>query len=297
VTEELLTKKSLVEKYLAESRQCLSAFSFVNIFSWQNFFTFEFKEIDGNLCIFARNESGMFLYLPPLGKEISPQAVEDAFAYMAEYNQGSGVTRVENAGLNQLAFFDKAHYDYIPKAYEYCYAKNEVASLQGNRYKSQRSAYNQCVKRYFSQYVPFELGMLEDCGKLYQKWAEERKCKNDEDIYTHMLEENARVHRLVTRYYQELNLVGRVVIINDEIKAYTFGFALNEEMFCVLFEITDLAVRGLSAYIFREFCSDDVLSKYSWINVMDDFGLDNVKKTKASYYPSALVPSYGIGIR
>jgi len=82
-----------------------------------------------------------------------------------------------------------------------------------------------------------------------------------------MLEENRGVHELVMRYYNQLGLIGRVVLVEGQVKAYSFGFPLGGNMFCVLFEITDLDIKGLPVYIFREFCRDEVLEQYQFINV------------------------------
>jgi len=294
VIEELFKKKSLVEKYLAESKYCLSAFSFIHIFAWQDFFTFEFKEIDGNLCVFAKDELGVFQYLPPLGKSISAKAVEESFAYMQECNGEGGITRIENAEFSHLDYFSKQEYDFFNKGYEYCYYKKDIMNFRGNKYKSKRAEYNVCVKQNACQYLPFDMEMLEECGHLYWMWMNNRQARNNDTVYKQMLQENQRVHRLVMRHYKDLDLVGRVVVIDGEIKAYTFGFPLSTQMFCVLFEIADLSVEGLAAYIFRGFCRDEELSQYQFINVMDDFELKNIKEVKMSFRPMLLFPSYGI---
>ena len=39
--EELIDRKLLVEEYLSQTTNTLSAFSFVNIFAWQDFFEFD----------------------------------------------------------------------------------------------------------------------------------------------------------------------------------------------------------------------------------------------------------------
>ena len=74
--------------------------------------------------------------------------------------------------------------------------------------------------------------------------------------------------------------------------AYTFGYPLNEQTFCVLFEIADLFCSGLGVFIFREFCRDAALTPYKFINVMDDFELNNIQRTKDSYRPVVLFPCY-----
>lgn len=291
--DQLLQQKTRVEQYLNEHRNHLSVSSFINIFAWQEFFQFDFKIIDGCLCVFAQNPVGCFLYLPPLGQNVNPRVIEACFDIMEKTNRGSGVTRIENVGVNQLPLFPEDRFSSFNKSYEYCYYREDIAALRGKLYKSKRSAYNQFVRAYVSHhYAVYETGMLTECTALYRRWAQGRRKIYADDIYGHMLQENEKVQELVLRYHQPLGLIGRVVTVNGEIKAYSFGFAVHEDMFCILFEIADLSVKGLPVYMFRAFCDDPAVRRYKFINVMDDFGLENIRTTKMSFHPSVLLPSY-----
>ena len=85
----------------------------------------------------------------------------------------------------------------------------------------------------------------------------------------------------------------RVVRIDGEIRGYTFGYPLNADTFCILFEVTDLSIKGLAQFIYREFCKK-LMGTYRWINAMDDSGLENLKRVKQAYHPIQLIPSYNV---
>ena len=87
-----------------------------------------------------------------------------------------------------------------------------------------------------------------------------------------------------------LGITARIVKIDNEIKAFTFGYKLNKDTFCILYEITDLTVKGVAQFIFRVFCEE--LKDYKYINIMDDSGLENLKVVKLSYHPVRLIPGY-----
>lgn len=292
--EQLLSQKPVIERYLHQASGSLSAFSFTNIFAWQDFFEFDLKVLHGHLCVFAKNSAGCFLYLPPLGRGDASLAVDACFDIMEGINGESGVTRVENVGIDLLPLFSTEKFAHYKKGYEYCYYRDDIAALRGNAYKSKRSSFNRFAGRYRYDYLPYEEGMLAECMALYEDWAHERERTYPEDIYGHMLRENRKVHETVLRYFRPLGLTGRVVRVDGKIRAYSFGFAVNPEMFCVLFEIADLDAKGLAVYLFREFCRDASLRPYKFINVMDDFGLDNIRQTKMSFRPSVLLPMYTI---
>lgn len=295
MTTELLNKRTLIEGYLGQKSSPLSTRSFPNIFLWKDFFRFDLQIIDGSLCIFARDVLGCFLYLPPLGAHVSHRAVEACFDVMRQENKGSGISRIENAGENDLPLFPTQRFSFFKKDYEYCYYRKDIAGLKGNTYKSKRSSYNQFKKRHVCQYLVYQKEMREACARLYQQWAAARaKCFAGDEIYLQMLEENARVHRLALQYAEGLGLVGRVVFVGGELKAYTFGFEVNPDVFCVLFEIADLEMSGLPVFIFREFCDDPAVRGYRFINVMDDFAMEGVRRTKMSFAPSVLLASYTV---
>jgi hypothetical protein len=117
-----------------------------------------------------------------------------------------------------------------------------------------------------------------------------RKAKSSDPVYIKMLEDGFITHRQALDNYKDLNLVGRVVKINNRIKGYTFGFKLNRDIFCILFEITDISIKGISQFIFRRFTEE--FKDHPYINIMDDSGLENLRRVKLSYRPLKLIPCY-----
>src|SRR6185295_7574770 len=106
----LLQQKDTINAHLARSGNPLSGISFPNIFLWQDFFEFKCEMIDDHLCVFAANETGMFLYGPPLAPVISPTVIQRVFALMRDRNRGRPVSRIENVPAERLHEFDPALY-------------------------------------------------------------------------------------------------------------------------------------------------------------------------------------------
>jgi hypothetical protein len=292
--QDLFRFKDSIDTFLKYHPTHLSYHSFVPIFIWQDFFDFEMKQIDGNLCIFAKDKAGIFLYISPLGKDISKKCLQGCFDYMNQINKNGTLTRIENVGQDAWKKFDKNNYQIQNKSQEYIYQREHICQFKGNAYKSQRSSHNHFIKSYDSSFLPYEKSMREECLSLYNDWAKSRLQAHDDEMYRFMIEDNAKVHAMALKFSNELELVGRVVKINNKICGYTFGFPLDKDYFCILFEITDVTFKGLSAFIFREFCKDRALSSYQWINAMDDLGSKNMKQTKLSFHPVSLLPVYTI---
>jgi hypothetical protein len=165
-----------------------------------------------------------------------------------------------------------------------------MVDLKGDKFKSKRASYNGFIKHYDFECLPFSSKHTAECKKLYSRWMKERKNRNDDPIYRGMLEDSRASLTQALDHFSALGLVGKIVKVDKKIRGFTLGYALDEKTFCVLYEITDLSVRGLSQFIFREFCRSQ--EGFSYINIMDDSGLENLKRVKLSYHPIRIIPAY-----
>jgi hypothetical protein len=293
---ELLSFQAALDRYLQKTSTALSSRSFANIYAWQDFFQFRFEEIDGNLCVFATEEAGTFLYLPPLGESISPKAVEYSFERMRQINKSSSVTRIENVSQEQLKFFATDKYKIYKKGYEYLYFRNDLVRLKGQAYKSKRHACRHFEKSFSAAFLGYDPSMAKECLELFAEWEKHKRLTLTEDIDLALLEDALSVHRRVLKDFQQLNVIGRVVEVNARIAGYTFGYFVGQETFCDLLEITDPQYSGLGAYIFNQLCQDPALLGVKFINVMDDCAPQNVNRTKMSFRPAALLPVYNVSL-
>lgn len=285
-----ISDKKLINKFLKLRPHELSVYSFENIYIWKGLYRILWLGIEDCLLIFFKDRIGCFLYLAPLAKENNKAAVNEAFKIMDSFNQNREISRIENAEENDLLFYRTLGYEYKRRSDDYICKRNELVELKGNRFKSKRACLNHFVRHYKFEYLPFSLRYKGDCLKLYEIWMSGRKENIQDALYRGMLEDSFVCFKTLLRDFGKLNLTGRIVRINGRIKAFSFGFALNEDTFCILYEITDLSVKGLSQFIFRQFCSE--LRGYKYINIMDDSGLENLKKVKLSYRPIKLAGAY-----
>jgi hypothetical protein len=281
--DALLVHQATFENYLNPQRYQLSPYHFSSIFLWQNFFEFEFDVVEESLCVFAHQPGASFLYLPPLASGIKPTVVDYCFTKMNKINPR--IARIENIQQDQLKFFnDRFKVNF--KAQEYVYHKQDLIDLKGHAYKSQRHDIHHFQLHHEALFRPFEDKDAKACLELYERWAKNRHDKHEDDVYRQMLEENRIVHELALLYHQPLGLKGYVVEIDKQIEAYSFGYSLNSEIFCVLLEITNTNYYGLNAFIFNRVCSADAASQHTRINTMDDFGLPYVAASKQAYHPN-----------
>ncbi len=290
VKELSIRDKKVFNKFLSISRHELSVYAFENIYIWKGLFDIYWSEFKDSLCVFFKDKCGCFMYLPPLSKSRDPLVVKEAFEFMDGFNRNKDVSRIENITEADVPFYEKLGYASKDKSCDYICKRSGLASLSGKGLKHKRASFNYFIKHYEFQYLPFSLKHKDGCLELYDSWARQRRAHNEDDAYQYMLEDSRVSLKNALDNYSDLDFTGGIVKMDNKIKAFTFGFELNEETFCILYEITDLSIKGLAQFIFRRFCSE--LSGYKYINIMDDSGLENLKKVKFSYHPIKLVPAY-----
>lgn len=294
---DLLSRQSWIESFFPEHRYNLSAFSVVNLFAWEDFFHFEFVVMDECLCVFAHQEAGCFQYWPPLGQNVTREVILKCFAHMHGINGSSGLSRIENVPQELLEVFDPKDFRREKRADEYCYDRRALAELAGADYRSHRWACNHFTERHAWMFGALKPDHLSACAELYEIWAAHRLAHNPDEMFQAMIHENRDVHRKMLENAGRLNLTACGLFFDGRLAAYTAGYPLNERVFCDLLEVADPQIKGAAAVVFRELCRDEAVARYHIINAMDDFGLPNVQRTKMSYHPQSLIPSYTVTLR
>ncbi|RJO64915.1 MAG: DUF2156 domain-containing protein [Candidatus Omnitrophota bacterium] len=286
-----LKDKGLFERYLRFAEHELSVYAFENIYIWKGLFEIRWALIDGALCVFFRDSIGCFLYLSPLCRAVEPAGLQKIFSVMDGYNKNPAFSHIENIEETDLILFPAGTYCIKEKGVEFICKRTDLAGLKGDAFKSKRWAVN-----YFAshtdkvEYLAYA-GELEDaCLCLYEKWARDRRQDYADPLYCEMLKNNYSALRMLLKDYRHFKCVGRVVKIGGRIEAFTFAFPLNQKILCIAYEITNLNYKGLAQFIFRQLCQE--LREYEYINIMDDSGLENLRRVKFSYRPLRCAPSF-----
>jgi len=192
--------------------------------------------------------------------------------------------------------------DYLveKKLTDYVYRTEDLINLRGNSYHTKRTEINKFKK----SYPDHRIEMLdpekhsEHIVMLFSKWVSDRiryMPKEEADRFLEgIYHEQLAVKRLL-KFYNELDVIGIVIYIDDELKGFTVGERINANTASILIEKTDFEILGCAQFIFREF-SKVLSERYNteWINVGDDMGFENLKKVKMSYRPERLIPKYTI---
>jgi hypothetical protein len=286
-----LNDRALLSGLLKAKNPSLAAYAFESVYVWQGLFGIYLADISGAVCVFFEDASGLFMYLPPLGRERDPAVIQEVYRIMDERNSVNSpqASRIENLTEDDRAFYEELGYECLPKSCDYICRRDSIANYKGDKFKHKRSAYNHFVKNNVFEYLPFWPKDGAECLALYDLWASQRKAKISDRIYSSFLDDNRSALSVLLMSYPDLAMTGRIIRVNGKIKAFTFGYELKTDTFAVLYEVTDLEVKGISQYIFSTFAGE---LPYTYLNIMDDSGLENLKEAKLSFHPERTIQSY-----
>jgi hypothetical protein len=284
-----INDKPLFYRFAHQKPHVLSVYAFENIFIWRFLFDIRWVKIDNALCLFFKDGVGMFMPLPPLGKQ-SKKVLDVCFSVMEEFNHNKDMSRIENVEKEELAVFKALGYRFYEKGQEYIVAQKDIAAYKGNRFKHKRALANFFKKNTVYEVRDYSHKFKEGVLTLYRRWMSERVSKNKDSIYCAMLEDSFKALSKLLAHYEELDVRAKVVFCDGKLAAFTSGVPISDSIFCINFEIADLSYKGLAAFIFSAFAES--LKSYAWINIMDDSGIENIKKTKLTFKPAQILSSY-----
>lgn len=232
--------------------------------------------------------------LPPLGVGPLDQAVEQAFALMRSWNGRSPVSRIENVMESQRQLLERDGIQFRRKEGDYLYPAGALAALTGDHYKSQRALCNRAAREQAIVKEPYRADYHSACGLLYRRWVEQKRRGSLDRMGKLLLEDAETAHALVFREHERIGLSGTIVRVGGDIVAYTFGYWLTPQTWCILLEITDRSIPGLAQWVFRDTCRTAMAQGAVTINAMDDAGLPGLRAAKSAYHPAAILDTWVI---
>ena len=234
-----LKDKKIFLPYLNLSRHELCVFSFENIYIWKSLFDIRWQIIRDRLCVFFNDKIGCFMYLPPLGGPVSPELTQEVFSLMDGFNRNPDVSRIENIEEKDAQNYRKLGLVVREKYADYLCLRSDLAGLAGNKFKSQRASYNYFTKHYSFSCAEFSVKHIPGCRKLFNLWAKQRRGQHNDFVYLGMLQDSGLVLEQIFSSYKKLDYQGIVVKTRNRVIGFTFGFKLNADTFCIIYEITD----------------------------------------------------------
>lgn len=189
-----------------------------------------------------------------------------------------------------LSFFPEKEFckSFSDSESDYIYLTQNMASFAGKQYTRHRNHLNQFLGAYKPIGRPLSDDTLRDGVKILNQWQNECLIASNKTDFS-VCEE--ALHK-----YSELALWGTVYYIDGEAAGLIMGEALNDQTFCLHFAKASKRYHGIYEFMFND-TAKQLESQYKYLNLEEDMGSKNLRRTKASYGPERILKKYRVGIR
>lgn len=284
-----LDDKEKYEKFLFDGVLRGCEFSFANLYLWGRQ---KISFSPEGVLIFSQFDRRT-VYPFPLGAEDLRAAIDKIIADSVTRGipcRISGVLPSQKELLEQLypGMF-RFHSD--EDSFDYVYAIDDLAELSGKKYHGKRNHLNRFMEDHPDCKV---VSMSNDnaymAAEMVERWYETKLAENPNADF-HM--EKSAIKKAL-RDFQELGLLGLLLLDRGEVLAFTIGSFLRHDTVDVHFEKARADVNGAYTAINYEFARY-VREKFPSVRFIDreeDMGIEGLRRAKRSYHPSYMVEKY-----
>ena len=234
-----------------------------------------------------------YVYFPAPPHPFNAETVQTAFDYMRRVNgAGAGISRIEGLTEEQQKSAEKWGFPGRATLEEYLYDRSQIAGLQGDPFRAKRAEINHLLKENAVVLRPYRESDLEKCGELYELWKSQRIPTLQGGMGEKMLLSSQKAHFRALHEGEDWGMDAWVVLLGGRLAAYSAGKALSSGTYGIYLEVTDLTVKGLSAYIFASICRQ--MESFALINTGDAEGLPRLAESKEHWHPCRRLQLYAV---
>lgn len=171
---------------------------------------------------------------------------------------------------------------------DYIYLTAAMASFSGKQFTRHRNHLNQFFGAYQPSDQSLAAGNLGDAMAILRQWQEKSIVSAGKTDFAVCAE--------AIQKFQELALWGTIYYIENEPAGFIIGEALNEEMFCLHFAKASKRYHGIYEFMFND-TARKLEPQYRYLNLEEDMGNKNLRKTKSSYGPERILKKYRVSLK
>ncbi len=270
-----LSSRSEID-YFLKGRYEISDLNFTNLYIWSFSESIEYSVKEESLFLRGTYKNKIY-YFPPISFDV--EGLKRGFEVLGElegdilFIPEEMAKQVDNLGLIETR-----------DSFDYIYSQKELSTLSGRKFSAKKNRINKFSKTYQWSYERITSSNIEEIRKFQQEWVKKR-----ENEYI-IVDEMRGIEKLLDNY-EELELRGGLVRVDDKVVAYSIGEKISQNMAVIHVEKADINYQGAYQMI-NMLTVKNEFSDVEYINREDDFGDEGLRKAKLSYNPKKLLKKY-----
>ncbi|HNQ65236.1 MAG TPA: phosphatidylglycerol lysyltransferase domain-containing protein [Smithella sp.] len=259
----------------------ISDYTFANVYLFRNISHYEFVTKECGLFVSGWNKQNQNYVMPlndPRGCDVKTFAeilgARNFFFPIPE---------------EWLVYFpkDKFSVSYDESESDYLYLTENMAGFKGKQYLRHRNHLKQFLASYIPDGVTLSSHNCNDAMIVLHQWQEDSRTASDKTDFVQCSE--------ALQNFSGLALWGIIYYIAGKPAGFIIGEALAGDTFCLHFAKASKRYHGIYEYMFND-TAKRLESAYKYLNLEEDMGNKNLRRTKSSYGPEFLLKKYRVGI-
>jgi uncharacterized protein len=280
-TVDLKHRQCLTDRFHQMNLQ-ISDYTFANVYLFRKTSNYEFLTTDCGLFVSGQNKQKQ-RYIMPLD---DPHDCD-----MRTFKDLLGLQKFFFPIPEEwLSYFpeDKFVISCDDNESDYIYLSENMAGFKGRQYTRHRNHLNQFLSLYDPKGETISSRNFQDALRVLQEWQNDSRTAPDKNDFEQCSEALQNI--------SELALWGTIYYINGNPAGFIIGEALNNDTFCLHFAKASKKYHGIYEFMFND-TAKILQSQYKYLNLEEDMGNKNLRRTKSSYGPERLLKKYRISIK
>lgn len=265
-----------------------SEYQFTTLFAWAERYNFRYHEYNDTLFIFGNQNNGALQCYCPIGNQSYSDSIEYIRHIFKEQNMPLNIRPLSKDMLDKIQPYLKGDFKIgtKPSYTDYICDFESLKNYDGHPYKKKRKQANSFYKKYDYKYVSLNIQNINYAIEELYRILSESEQSIDTDEWNAYLR--------ILKNIQPLNLKGGMIFINNKMEAICVAEKFYDTVI-IHIRRCNKCYNGIYPAVLQlilknEFCDFD----YKYVNLQDDMGIENLRKTKLSYKPSVLLNKYYI---
>jgi hypothetical protein len=260
---------------------------------WQDYYKCEYVISDDMLFMKNVLKDGTITFSYPVGSGNIYQALDK----IEEYAQANNIplkyffVPLEGLKIMQEYYKERLTSTYSVDYSDYLYRIDDMINLEGNLYKNQRNRINKLIRTYGDyQYHVINKDSIPLIKDFFAMYIKEHADKGEMYEY-----ENSKTLEVLNNYDQ-FDLKGGYITLNDEVIGFAIGEVVNDTMYLHI-EKALARISGAYQLMNNEFLKNSKLDHVLYVNLEEDVGDMGLRIAKQSYNPYQMLDKYNVTIK
>jgi uncharacterized protein len=260
----------------------ISDYAFANVYLFRNISNYEFITMECGIFVSGQNKQKQHYIMPltdPRGCDI-----KTFNEILGKRNFFFPIPQKWLSYFPENKFvisFDESESDYI-------YFTENMAGFKGKQYVRHRNHLSQFLSLYVPEGEPISANNYQDAINVLQEWQNNSRTAADKTDFEQCRE--------ALQKFAGLALWGTIYYINAKPAGFIIGEALSADTFCLHFAKASTKYHGIYEFMFND-TAKKLCSQYKYLNLEEDMGNKNLRRTKSSYGPEMLLKKYRVSAK